>query len=660
MKSELADQIGLTEKQISSWFCHRRLKDKRLKDEGYTNGRQDRSSSILQDRGSGLRQDSCGSTKQGDYRNIDPKEVESQRLHGQDFHTADLTYDRTSRYTGNVSGIDNISSRSSSSLQDKLVSQREDPYDTETSKYLAQNGASMPLIPKGAESFGHKPSGYLKVKGEIENAAITAVKIQLGRHYKENGPPLGVEFQLLPPSAFASPSRDPVNGPIYVGDLGRMHSPDVSGVRKQPGLSGVHAGNLHVLHLSIIPKEVDIPCSTPLWLSLYFCGHFPTNYALPAITLATYFLPHFGGVNCNPKHVSDSHERKSRHHLEQKSTYNGSNSNAGGNSAMDMPDDLAGEMRVYKNKRNYRTSSKHDFEGKRADSLATHHGPSGRRVNNEKTEAWLHDHDNDNPKIAQRNDYMSKPSHLIHGPGKSLVTEERAPFIMTEKDEKRHGEMKKMKGSHDSVRVKRHPRDETVVAKRFRTDFSQQEHVTKASVPGMRQRTNLTESGLLWCGLHHHLCSDAVVVICIVKRGYPVYEFSETYHEYLFESSLVRNTDFALFTCHVKSDWVHMFEVRFKVQAMLGVGVCTGGCRMPGFVEMLTCLSWRGHLVSARMNLQKPVLQQNEDLTIDGFGWHMGLQDPFSNGSSSNDVPQYFFVKADGSKTTVKLFSGDD
>jgi hypothetical protein len=212
MKSELADQIGLTEKQISSWFCHRRLKDKRLRDEVCTNGRQDRSSGIIQDRGSGLRQDSCGSTKQGDYRNLDPREVESQRLYGRDFHPADLTYDRTSRYTGNVTGIDNISSGSSSSLQDKFVCQREDPYDAETSKYLAQNGAAMPLIPKGTDNFGYKPSGYLKVKGEIENAAITAVKMQLGRHYKEDGPPLGVEFQPLPPGAFASPSRDPVNG----------------------------------------------------------------------------------------------------------------------------------------------------------------------------------------------------------------------------------------------------------------------------------------------------------------------------------------------------------------------------------------------------------------------------------------------------------------
>lgn len=42
MKAQMAVQVGLTEKQISSWFCHRRLKDKR-RDETYANGRQDRS-----------------------------------------------------------------------------------------------------------------------------------------------------------------------------------------------------------------------------------------------------------------------------------------------------------------------------------------------------------------------------------------------------------------------------------------------------------------------------------------------------------------------------------------------------------------------------------------------------------------------------------------
>ncbi|KAJ6692214.1 HOMEODOMAIN-LIKE SUPERFAMILY PROTEIN [Salix purpurea] len=456
MKSELADQIGLTEKQISSWFCHRRLKDKRLRDEGCTNGRQDRSSGIIQDRGSGLRQDSCGSTKQGDYRNLDPREVESQRPYGQNFHTADLTYDRTSRYTGHDSSIDNISSGSSSSLQDKFVSQREDPYDAENSKYLAQNEAAMPLIPKGADSFGYKPSGYLKVKGEIENAAITAVKMQLGRHYKEDGPPLGVEFQPLPPGAFASPSRDPANGPIYVGDLARMCSPDVSGVRKQSSLG--------------------------------------TRYEVYGTKMSSHDS-YTEGANCNPEH-SDSHDKKSHHHLEQKPTYNGSNSNAGGNSAMDMPDDLAGETSAYVNKRHYRMSSKHGFEGRRLDSLSTHHGPSGRR-NSEKTEAWLYDCNNDNPKIVQRNNYMSKHPHLMRGFGKSLDTEERAPRTITEKEDKLYGEMKRMKAFHDPVRVRRHPTDESTVAKRFRVDFPQQEYVAKASFSERHRRTNLTKGSAM-------------------------------------------------------------------------------------------------------------------------------------------------------------------
>ncbi|KAL4305003.1 hypothetical protein AHAS_Ahas16G0034800 [Arachis hypogaea] len=48
MKQDLAEELGLTEKQISGWFCH-------------ISGRQD----------------SCGSSKHGDYRYVDPKEVES-------------------------------------------------------------------------------------------------------------------------------------------------------------------------------------------------------------------------------------------------------------------------------------------------------------------------------------------------------------------------------------------------------------------------------------------------------------------------------------------------------------------------------------------------------------------------------------------------------
>ncbi|TYJ02776.1 hypothetical protein E1A91_A13G252800v1 [Gossypium mustelinum] len=216
MKARLAVQIRLTEKQISSWFCHRRLKDKR-RDESYPNGRQDHSSGVIQDRGSGLRQDSCGSIKQGDYRNIDLREVESRRIYGQEFPAADLKFECRSHQNPYDDRMEDTSSESNLSLNDQ-----------------PENGAITQINPRSSKSIGYKPSGYLKVKGEIENPAITAVKRQLGRHYKEDGPLLGIQFDSLPPGAFEFPSSSPVNEPMYVGDTRQTHSPDISGVIKQP------------------------------------------------------------------------------------------------------------------------------------------------------------------------------------------------------------------------------------------------------------------------------------------------------------------------------------------------------------------------------------------------------------------------------------------
>lgn len=212
MKSQVAEQIGLTEKQVSGWFCHRRLKEKRLSvDEAFVGGRQDRSSGVIQDRGSGLRQDSCGSTKQGDYRSIDPREVQSRMLYCHDFPATDLAYDRN-QYAAHASERDDTSSESSLFLQDRLYSESDKPYANETSRFVRQNGDVTPVRCNIGRSKEYKPSGYLKVKGESENAAISAVKRQLGRHYREDGPPLGVDFDPLPPGAFESPSGDPVNG----------------------------------------------------------------------------------------------------------------------------------------------------------------------------------------------------------------------------------------------------------------------------------------------------------------------------------------------------------------------------------------------------------------------------------------------------------------
>ncbi|KAF8116450.1 hypothetical protein N665_0017s0012 [Sinapis alba] len=218
MKAKIAEEIGLTEKQVSGWFCHRRLKDKRsVKEDGNNIGSQDRSSVVLQDRGSVLRQDSCGSTKQTDYWNPKPREVESQRLYDDD------------------DGEDSTSSERRSSLHKNLVSSKDGMRDVESSRYVARNEH-----PHVMRSYGFsKPSGYLKVKGDTENVAITAVKRQLGRQYREDGPPLGVEFDPLPPGAFEPQTNVIVQEPIYVGSQRRSHPPYFTGTRKSfvPGPS---------------------------------------------------------------------------------------------------------------------------------------------------------------------------------------------------------------------------------------------------------------------------------------------------------------------------------------------------------------------------------------------------------------------------------------
>uniref|UniRef100_A0A1J3FYR7 Homeobox protein 10 n=1 Tax=Noccaea caerulescens TaxID=107243 RepID=A0A1J3FYR7_NOCCA len=222
MKANLAEQVGLTEKQVSGWFCHRRLKDKRSVKEDVNIGSQDRSSVVLQDRGSGLRQDSCGSTKQTDYLNPKPREVESQRLY-------------EGSYMGNADGEeDSTSSERSSSLHKNLVSSKDGvrERDVEGSRYAAQNEVIQ--HPQAMRSYGYnKPSGYLKVKGETENVAITAVKRQLGRQYREDGPPLGVEFDPLPPGAFEPQTNVIVQEPIYVGNQRRPHPPYFTGTKKR-------------------------------------------------------------------------------------------------------------------------------------------------------------------------------------------------------------------------------------------------------------------------------------------------------------------------------------------------------------------------------------------------------------------------------------------
>lgn len=216
LKIQLAESLGLTEKQVSGWFCHRRLKDKKLKDDPNAHGKQDRSSGVIQDRGSGLRQDSCGSTKQGEHRHSEPREVESRRFTGEKVpSTRDITCEPASHHIQNDSGTDNTSSESSFHLQNKYFPRSPEPRGIVTSIDINRKGSNKAVDIEGLK-VRTKPSGYLKVKVQAEHVAITSVKRQLGRHYKEDGPPLGIEFDPLPPGAFESPVRNAAEEPGLV------------------------------------------------------------------------------------------------------------------------------------------------------------------------------------------------------------------------------------------------------------------------------------------------------------------------------------------------------------------------------------------------------------------------------------------------------------
>ncbi|XP_061342825.1 homeobox-DDT domain protein RLT1-like isoform X2 [Gastrolobium bilobum] len=451
MKSQVAEEIGLTEKQISGWFCHRRLKDKKLlKGEAFANGRQDHSSGVIQDRGSGLGQDSCGSSKHGDYRHLDPKEVESHGLYNHDFSVADMTYGHRNHYTENVSGMDDTSSESSSFLRDPLR------HDVEPSRYLTPNGVLSPVNSKGAINMGYKPSGYLKVKGEIEHAAITAVKKQLGRHYQEDGPLLAVEFDPLPPGAFECQTADPVHEPYCVANLVHPNSPEISAVKRKPSLSS--RDDSHYTKFSSRDSHME-------------------------------------GVDFGSLHDTDfqrKQDKKGRQNIKQRqSLYSYTDHFPGRNSSLDLYEDSTGEASAHNGTKNHRMGTKHGVEGMRSDSASNHSDHYEENLAVKQTELLLHGYDNINPRNVQRSEHVkSKPLNSNRNSRVSVDTAERGLSTRMSKEQMFKGD-RKAKKQHRNADGSGMLSNEITVTKRVKVDDMPQPYNVKQSpVAEMEQRKN--------------------------------------------------------------------------------------------------------------------------------------------------------------------------
>lgn len=453
LKLEIAEEIGLTEKQVSGWFCHRRLKDKRLlKDEAAANGRQDRSSGVIQDRGSGLGQDSCGSSKHGDYRYLDPKEVESHGLYNHDLSVGDMTYGRRNHYAENGSGMDDTSSESSSFLQERMFPQGQDPYETEPSRFITQPTKSLPpLNPKGAINMGYKPSGYLKVKGEIEHAAITAVKKQLGRNYLEDGPLLGIEFDSLPPGAFEYQTEDPVHEPYGVPDHALLKSPEISTVKRRPG-----------------PRSR---------YDSYYTKHSAQDSHMEGVD--------FGYLNDSD--IQDKQDKKTRQDTKHKQSLTHF---SGRNSSLDLYEDSIGDAFAYNSNKNHRIGTKRSVEGMRSDSTSNHSDHYEENLAVKHSDFLPHGYDNNViPKNAQRSEHIkSKPSNSIRNSRVSVDPEERGLSVRMAKEEMFKGE-RKPKKLHRNADAAGMLSNEMMVAKRVKAN-TQQYNVNQSPIADTEQRKN--------------------------------------------------------------------------------------------------------------------------------------------------------------------------
>lgn len=448
MKLQLAEKIGLTEKQVSGWFCHRRLKDKRTpNDEAHAHGKQDRSSGVIQDRGSGLRQDSCGSTKQGDNRHCDPKEVESRRITAEGSLPPEPRYELGSRRS---SSIDDTSSGSSSPLQDRIIPQNVDPFGVAKARYPTHHGNIMPMDAKGVKRTG--PSGYLKVKGQVENAAITAVKMQLGRHYREDGPPLGIEFEQLPPGAFETSIRDPVHQPYYVGETTPLHSFDDNVTFHQS-----NPGKMYERYNS-------------------------KSYRSPVLDETSYKMMH-----------GSRHREKSLDHpiKPAASISNHSNPFPRRNSPMEMNEDSGGENAVYDVRENSEMRSKRGLGAMKLESLSTRHPPPyGKKVNSKQAGHWSHNYDNGMlmPKVSQSERIESKPSNLTLKRGEFFELEDRGLSRKNAKEVEVYEERRGINEYPEPVPGKNYSGIE--VAKRNRGEFPHQKYARKESMSGLPPRTN--------------------------------------------------------------------------------------------------------------------------------------------------------------------------
>eukprot|EP00250_Pteridium_aquilinum_P007069 c16863_g2_i1 orf=1212-2663(+) len=164
IRVQLSTQLGLSNRQLKMWFCHRRLKERKSKEEDEEPGSSDKSSHQL-------------------------KEAPSYRrpaLFPSPPRKADCSFKREEQLSGGSYNSQDDSAWKFRRRPDGFAEKELDSPRRKRSRQTASNGADCWRI--------------------AELQAIASVEAQLGEPLRWDSPCLGIEFDPLPQGAFALPA----------------------------------------------------------------------------------------------------------------------------------------------------------------------------------------------------------------------------------------------------------------------------------------------------------------------------------------------------------------------------------------------------------------------------------------------------------------------
>lgn len=168
VRAELSTQLNLSDKQLQMWFCHRRLKDRKGKDEDSTNVNANVNANA----------------------NVARKKPRTEKQNMTQYPGAVLASE-----PGGAAVLP----------RDQFAEE----YQYENSERFTPEQELKPRSRKSGPRDGSFPgkrrNQALSARvAKAEAAAIAAVEAQLGEPLREVGPPLGLEFDPLPPGAFTT------------------------------------------------------------------------------------------------------------------------------------------------------------------------------------------------------------------------------------------------------------------------------------------------------------------------------------------------------------------------------------------------------------------------------------------------------------------------